>query len=134
MPSGNSDGLRHGTRWCYSHHRCRCDACAAAQRAYAVSDQGKAARKTGFARALIAMRADPGDARHGTKTGYDYGCRCDRCRAATAEVTRAHQIRSKIKQHGTTTGYGYGCRCAACRAASYEYHRSRRNTENEEPT
>lgn len=32
--------------------------------------------------ALAGMRADPSDRRHGTVTGYNYGCRCDRCRAA----------------------------------------------------
>lgn len=33
-------------------------------------------------RRLAAMSEDPGDALHGTVTGYGYGCRCERCRAA----------------------------------------------------
>lgn len=28
---------------------------------------------------LAQMLADPYDARHGTTTGYQYGCRCERC-------------------------------------------------------
>lgn len=34
---------------------------------------------------LAEMAADPGDRRHGTATGYDYGCRCDACRSAAHE-------------------------------------------------
>lgn len=33
-------------------------------------------------RRLAKMSEDPSDALHGTATGYNYGCRCDRCRAA----------------------------------------------------
>lgn len=38
------------------------------------------------AKALAEMQADPGDRRHGTRTGYDYGCRCDGCREAAHEA------------------------------------------------
>lgn len=31
---------------------------------------------------LAVMTYDPRDVRHGTVTGYGYGCRCERCRAA----------------------------------------------------
>lgn len=41
---------------------------------------------------LIAMIDDPGDKRHGTPTGYKYGCRCDRCVEAARE-NRKKQIR-----------------------------------------
>lgn len=35
--------------------------------------------------ALAVMRDDPCDPRHGTAKGYNYGCRCERCRAAKHE-------------------------------------------------
>lgn len=31
---------------------------------------------------LLEMSADPNDRRHGTITGYSYGCRCHKCMAA----------------------------------------------------
>lgn len=36
-------------------------------------------------RRLAALRADPAHPMHGTATGYFYGCRCERCRAARHE-------------------------------------------------
>ena len=35
--------------------------------------------------ALAELGADPGHPMHGTMTGYRYGCRCERCRAARHE-------------------------------------------------
>ena len=37
---------------------------------------------------LAEMLADPADRRHGTVTGYSYGCRCRRCREARAAARR----------------------------------------------
>lgn len=34
------------------------------------------------------MEANPNDPRHGTKAGYSYGCRCERCRAAKRSEKR----------------------------------------------
>ncbi len=36
-------------------------------------------------RRLAELRADPAHPMHGTMTGYRYGCRCERCRAARHE-------------------------------------------------
>lgn len=53
--------------------------------------------------ALAEMRADPSDRRHGTATGYNYGCRCDRCRAAKHEW---YEIEKGIRngRHGEAQG------------------------------
>ena len=41
-------------------------------------------------RKLSALRADPESPMHGTMTGYRYGCRCERCRAARHEYHVSH--------------------------------------------
>lgn len=40
---------------------------------------------------LIAMCDDPMDKRHGTTTGYKYGCRCNRCKAAQSEFAKRYR-------------------------------------------
>jgi hypothetical protein len=40
---------------------------------------------------LAVMRADPDDHRHGTKTGYAYGCRCGRCKDAKSRDNAGRQ-------------------------------------------
>ena len=37
---------------------------------------------------LYELRANPNDKRHGTSTGYGYGCRCEACRKAWSEKNR----------------------------------------------
>lgn len=41
------------------------------------------------------MADDPDDELHGTPTGYNYGCRCDRCREAKTASTRRYRLRKR---------------------------------------
>ena len=43
------------------------------------------------------MRGDPTHPAHGTLTGYVYGCRCERCRAANAGYHRAVRGRERAR-------------------------------------
>lgn len=66
--------IRHGTRWAYCGHGCRCALCTEAMRVY------KAAQ-------VERNRSNPlpAWATHGTVNTYNnYGCRCEPCRAAKA--------------------------------------------------
>lgn len=74
---------RHGTLAEYSYYRCRCEDCRTAA--------------TAARRASAARRAplEPGDPRHGSRTGYSTGCRCEDCRAAAAAAQRAWMARKR---------------------------------------
>lgn len=94
--------------------------------------------RRGAEKHLEDMIADPNDRRHGTVTGYKYGCRCERCRAASREARNkgAAMERERRKgvladmaadprhpSHGTYTGYrDYGCRCEKCRRAGHLHY------------
>lgn len=47
---------------------------------------------------LAEMKADPNDRKHGTYTGYTYGCRCDRCVEVGRSKSRAFNARRRAKQ------------------------------------
>ena len=60
--------------------------------------------------ALAGMRADPRDRRHGTVTGYNYGCRCDRCRAAKHEWYEAEYRERRRRLYEIEKGILHGHR------------------------
>lgn len=71
----------------------------------------------------VAARHEQRKARHGTRTMYGYGCRCDECREAQnsymRRLSRDPSMRKSPLRHGTSNAYSnYGCRCTACRAAN----------------
>jgi len=100
---------------------------------------------------LEKLLADPNDHRHGTTTGYDYGCRCLKCKAASSDYYRKKTGRAPRKKkldwveikaamradpsnpnHGTIAGYvKYDCRCPRCLdTASKEYSRLKKIEED----
>lgn len=69
----------------------------------------------------------PGQRRHGTESGYTYGCSCPACRQAVREAVarrcaeRAEKLRlgKTTVQHGTLNAYrNYNCRCPQCTEAN----------------
>lgn len=45
----------------------------------------------------MKRRGGPGPARHGTKSKYSLGCRCDRCRQANTEDTRRRRLAGGVE-------------------------------------
>lgn len=81
---------------------------------------------------------DPTDKRHGTPNGYNnYGCRCDRCRAAHAADSLKRKNARRIAPtprhvHGTVNGYdNYSCRCKRCTKAHTDAARERRHRDRQ---
>jgi hypothetical protein len=67
----------------------------AARRAYEIGRS-----HTPHARRLAAMQEDPKDPKHGTPTGYTYGCRCEECRKANSARMKAERARRKASIRG----------------------------------
>lgn len=68
-----------------------------------------------------------GPIRHGANTYKRGECRCDVCRAAHRDWTRANRqarLTSGALNHGKRSSYDAGCRCFACRQARYNTARS----------
>lgn len=72
---------------------------------------------------------------HGTWNAYvNHGCRCERCKKASAKHRRDLREKKKLAvqseesgsiPHGTRSGYAYHlCRCDACKTAHSDYRRN----------
>lgn len=77
---------------------------------------------------LKAMLENPDDKRHGTRTGYLYGCRCEKCSGTWSDRQKDYYKRLLVRLedpnhelHGTTTGYNAGCRCEKCKKRNSQY-------------
>ena len=84
----------------------------------------------------------PNSRRHGVRSSYDYGCRCELCtRANTEAVMRYRRARGMQPQKygrecGLIATYNAGCRCDECRRAARQkarQHRRRRQAERQGP-
>lgn len=49
-------------------------------------------------RRLAKMREHPDDELHGTPTGYNYGCRCDRCAAAKRRAVYRWRFKQRARE------------------------------------
>lgn len=49
-------------------------------------------------RRLAKMRDDPGDPLHGTPTGYNYGCRCERCASAKRRAVYRWRFKRRARE------------------------------------
>ena len=119
--------FKHGLTG-YTHHRCRCDVCRAANSAYASNLRRSNSEK------LTEQAFD-----HGLSGYTNHCCRCDVCRAANSAYNRDHHLAYKEKiakrrmaasgvdpatiNHGLTGYRNYSCRCDVCRDAVNAYRR-----------
>lgn len=132
------DDPRHGTNNGYSSG-CRCVECRKGHTSYMKEFYMRPERVAARERTKAEGLPD-GDHRHGSRHGYNLGCRCPQCSAVhheyvnrqyaikdqkAAHADRLHAMLDKNNPfHGTTTGYGYGCRCNHCRDAAKAYYTS----------
>lgn len=85
-------------------------------------------------------------AQHGTRSGYQSGCRCDECRTALRDYardrrrenggTQGKRVDIPEERHGKNSTYmNYGCRCDPCKAvnsAAQKAERERRQARKAE--
>lgn len=74
--------MKHGTASTYNNHGCRCIPCTDAQ--------GVALQSWRSRRGRLGVHG-PRQPRHGVRSQYVKGCRCDLCRAAETAYKRAYR-------------------------------------------
>jgi WhiB family redox-sensing transcriptional regulator len=69
--------------------------------------------------------------KHGTRSGYVRGCRCDECSQARRDYENKRNAEMRVgarprpvAQHGSRSKYRYGCRCEDCTEANRAYNRN----------
>ena len=81
------------------------------------------------------MATTSGRVEHGTLSRYAKGCRCDDCKGANRERTRAWRrahatVDTQAIPHGASGYTNYGCRCETCtdghRVRCNDYRSTRR--------
>lgn len=85
--------IKHGTVNGYTRRKCRCEACV---------DAWRISQREGMQRFREHMRETERyrEMAHGLTYTYNVGCRCDACRAANAEYTRARRRRIREAEGG----------------------------------
>jgi len=68
---------RHGTYSKYAKGQCRCDRCSTYQRERVARNRSE--------------RLRDGNLKHGTRSAYDCGCRCEACRAERRRIYRTQE-------------------------------------------
>jgi hypothetical protein len=115
---------RHGTTNAYSNHGCRCARC----RAAATEQHREWMHRTGRTTPMEVWaqeREKRYPVLHGMESGYNRGCRCEKCKRASAEARRLRRWQGTVYTHNQS-GYSNGCRCDVCLTAHREYKRALR--------
>src|SRR5512146_1820006 len=92
------DDQRHGTTNGYNNLGCRCDRCRAAWTEYYVEWTHRTSRHLSREnyRALLVSQPPPP---HGTESRYSRGCRCDKCRRASANARYRRRVAASVNTH-----------------------------------
>lgn len=91
-------------------------------------ERAAAACKRSRERMRKAMEADPEHPKHGTTTGYTYGCRCERCTSAHTEAVR----RRVHSPHKRSDYYGSPKSKYHWKDHDFEIGKNRKNGEDED--